>query len=103
MWRHGPNEKDISVANIENGFIKLESVIATARLRRVGCSPWLGIAGIACSGEVVIKDGSKREGDEHNGSGTHNEKASGPPDVLAASHVRSSGTRNRAATRQTSN
>jgi hypothetical protein len=50
-------------------------------------SPWLDVAGIMGGGKMVVKDGRKSEGDEHNGRRTYDEEASGPAGVLAASHV----------------
>jgi hypothetical protein len=37
---------------------------------------------------MVVKDSRKSEGDEHNGSRTYDEEASGPTGVLAASHAK---------------
>jgi hypothetical protein len=48
---------------------------------------WLGILPMAGGDEVVAKERRKAEGDEHNGSRTCDEEASGPTDVLAASHA----------------
>jgi hypothetical protein len=48
---------------------------------------WLGILPMTCGNEVVAKDGRESEGDQHNGSRTCDEEASGPTDVLAVSHA----------------
>jgi len=53
----------------------------------LAASPWLGVAGTTGGGKMVVKDGRKSEGDEHNGGRTYDEEASGPTGVLAASHA----------------